>query len=414
MKRRKKKVNTQQLKQAYSARLNIYKQRIIHYLHLMDCDEVAAVMDKSTVEAMYRTRIRTLPKIHFSEGVVADHQTKHEVQSDLDVMISDKTIELYKDGPMASALDVISYLTVIYCFVKVKEQDADAKVLRLVHLFNDRAPDITALYDKAYRNVNSVMSFLGLIMTHATERLCWMEINSEKRPLGLSDYDIEVKEVVPESRILVIDDRPRPVFRFTLAFANRGPVEVSVSADKLNLDKSIGMSPIPVYVQNHLMHRLAERIDCIPEFLRQFYLYHSFEDPKVIHYKGRMLVEYNIEERNKLGYLLVDYIEGVLLVKTFLLLSNNGTPEGQKLEEISGLKKIDRQYWAIDRLSTFQHSDMKDNPKVREVFEKSGCGTLFNDLSFSEDEDIQHTTQAQQMLKFLMLKDEEEEVPAGM
>jgi uncharacterized protein len=43
-----------------------------------------------------------------------------------------------------------------------------------------------------------------------------------------------------------------------------------------------------------------------------------------------------------------------LVARTFLLLTNNGTPEGDRLREISGLTKIDHKYWATDKLSAFQ------------------------------------------------------------
>ncbi len=58
-------------------------------------------------------------------------------------------------------------------------------------------------------------------------------------------------------------------------------------------------------------------------------------------------------------------------------MTNSGTPEDQKLEDISRLKKIDKQYLAIDKLSTFQVSDIADNNELKELFEEAGCGLLF-------------------------------------
>ena len=94
------------------------------------------------------------------------------------------------------------------------------------------------------------------------------------------------------------------------------------------------------------------------------------------------------------------------------MLSNSGTPEGHQLEELSGMKKIDKQYWAIDRLSTFQKSDIKDNPQIREVFEKSGCNPLFNKISILDDDSGKHPEQAIRMLKFLEKNKDKEQMLA--
>jgi hypothetical protein len=104
-----------------------------------------------------------------------------------------------------------------------------------------------------------------------------------------------------------------------------------------------------------------------------------------------------------MGDLVVEYLDGILLVKTFLLLSNSGTPEGQQLEEVSGMNKIDREYWTIDRLSTFQNSDIKDHPKVKKVFEKSGCGTLFHKLPILDHGEEMHPKQAMLMMNYLKM-----------
>lgn len=91
-------------------------------------------------------------------------------------------------------------------------------------------------------------------------------------------------------------------------------------------------------------------------------------------------------------------------------MSSSGTPEGQMLDELSGMQKIDHTYWAIDRLSTFQNSDMKDNKEIKEIFEKAGCGVLFKEVSLFKDEDEIHIKQAMKMAKYIEWKKEKEEL----
>ncbi len=408
MKRKKKKICVQQTKQEKGARLKVYKKRIIYFLKLMDCEEVQALISDNYLSGMYYKRNNNLPKIRQTERVIADHQSIRKIQSDLDEFISYKTIEIYPDGPKVSAREVMIYIIIIYLLVTANEQSTDANVHRLVNQFKEKAPDINGLYSKACVEIDGAMSYISLALTHLNERICWLEYVSKNQGKDFLENNIKIIEKIPDRLMIVIDNHPRPVYRLAMAFPGSGLHEVSVSSDQLFLDKSIRNIPISVYFQNHVLHRLEERLDCFSRTMRELYLYANMKDPKISQFKGRTLVEYNIGKQSKMGYLVVEYLDGILLVKTFLLLSNSGTPEGQQLEEVSGMNKIDREYWTIDRLSTFQNSDMKDHPKVKEVFEKSGCGTLFNKLPILDHGEEMHPRQAIQMLKYLKMDNEQE------
>lgn len=410
MKRRKKKVNSQQSKQERETRLKIYKQKIFNFLKLIDCEEVLALIDKDTLKNMYRERNDMLPKIRHSEGVIVNHRSVRKIQGDLDALISGMTIKVGPYGNELSAKDVTAYMSIIYRMVMSNKQSADANVIRIVKQFMDKFPELNRAFQQANSEVIGAIWFVGLSLTHINERFCWMVRIANNNEAGSTDYILAIKEKVAQSINVVIDHHPRPVFPLAMAYPSAGPIEVSVSSDKLNLDNAVRNMPIPVYIQNHVLHRMEERLDSITRYMREFYLYVSMEDPKVIHFKVRILVEYNLGTGNKLGYLIVDYLNGILLVKTFLLLSNSGTPEGLRLEESSGLKKIDRQYWAIDRLSTFQQSDLKDHPQIKEIFEHAGCGSLFNDLPVLSRGQKMHNNQAMQMLKYLKMDKEQEEL----
>ncbi|MCK5102549.1 MAG: hypothetical protein KAR17_07025 [Cyclobacteriaceae bacterium] len=403
MKRRKKKVNSQQSKQDKEARLNLYKKRVLYFMKLLGCEEAQALISKSYLRGMYYKRKNNLPIIRQSTRVIADHQSIRKIQSDLDVFISDKKIEIYPDGPKVSPREVMVYIKIIYLLVTANEKSTDAGVLKIVNQFKEKAPDLNSLYGQANMEIGRVMCYIGLSLTHLNERICWLEYASKNQGKNILENNIEIVEKIPDQLMIVIDNHPRPVYRLAMAFPGSGFHEVSVSSDQLFLDKSMLNVPIPVYFQNHVLHRLEERLDCLSRTMREYYLYSNLRDPKISQFKGRTLVEYKIENQSKMGYLVVEYLDGILLVKTFLLLSNRGTPEGQQLEEVSGMNKIDREYWTIDRLSTFQNSDMKDHPKVKEVFEKSGCGTLFHKLPILDHGEEMQPMQAIQMLKYLKM-----------
>ena len=409
MKRKKKKVSAQQAKQEYGTRLKIYKQKIFHFLKLIDCEEVQALISKDMLQDMYRERNDSLPKIRHFEGAIVDRRSIRHIQADLDALISEKPIEIGSAGAKARSKDITSYIGIIYRMVKAHEHSFDANVLRIVKQFMVKYPELNGAYKKANQEIIASIWFLGLTVSRLNERFCWMERMINTKGANSEDFSLRVMEKIPQSINVVIDSNPRPVYRLAMTYPNAGLIEVSVSSDKLNLDNAVRNMPIPVYIQNHVLHRMEERLDSIPRYLREFYLIINMQASTVIHFKGRILVEYNVGSGNKLGYLIVEYLSGILLVKTFLLLSNSGTPEGQQLEEVSGMNKIDRAYWTIDRLSTFQNSDIKDHPKVKEVFEKSGCGSLFHDLPILDHDDETHSSQAAQMLKYLKMDEVNEQ-----
>jgi hypothetical protein len=71
---------------------------------------------------------------------------------------------------------------------------------------------------------------------------------------------------------------------------------------------------------------LAERLDCVHPTLASFYIYDSITAGKVIRVPDdKFLIQYRFNEK-KAGYLLAGVYEHKLVVRTFLFLTNNGTP----------------------------------------------------------------------------------------
>jgi len=92
---------------------------------------------------------------------------------------------------------------------------------------------------------------------------------------------------------------------------------------------------------------------------------------------NNLLIEFRFFD-TKAGYFRADIVDGIVLIRTFLFITNNGTPEGQLLEKNTGLQKLDKKYLAIDKLSTFMTSDLDKNDEVRHIFKTSGCQCLLD------------------------------------
>ncbi|MDZ7608589.1 MAG: hypothetical protein U5K79_24065 [Cyclobacteriaceae bacterium] len=97
----------------------------------------------------------------------------------------------------------------------------------------------------------------------------------------------------------------------------------------------------------------------------------------------------------------------IILIRTFLFITNASTPEGQLLEKNTGLQKLDKKYLALDKCSTYVNSDIGKSEKVREIFISAGCQCLLdlyekmNPLLTNKHEKFV----ADQLLKYLSVKE---------
>lgn len=333
MKRKKKKnTNTQNSKQEERARLNQFKKNIIHYLKLLDVEEAAPLFDHSTFEVLYKMRALNLPKLLLSKEIFMTGEDKKELYLSYETMMTDKTEQIY-EGLKFSPKEMVTYLTLIDSGIKLKRDSSNAKVVRLVEKYLEKVPDFDVMLQQVFNQITVIMATLGLLMTRMTKSLCWFHLDEIKDDDVKSRFIIRLNEHIPKKQMMVIDHHPRPVYPMCLAFANTGPLELTIPSEKVKVPDSFLKKEIPVFLQSHLLHRMEERLDCLPLFIREFYLYHSLTDPTFILFHGKILAEFLMDQKVKLGYILLEFHEDILLAKTFLLLSNNGTPEGEKLNE---------------------------------------------------------------------------------
>jgi hypothetical protein len=132
-----------------------------------------------------------------------------------------------------------------------------------------------------------------------------------------------------------------------------------------------------VYIQVHAINRLNERLDGVLMGSLYYSLYDSTTKLIVCkNKKGELLFEYRLFNV-KVGYLVAEIINDNIVIRTFLFLTNNGTPEGEKLHSNRGIMKADKMYLEIDKLSTFINSDITSTPALKQLFIDAGCQSLF-------------------------------------
>lgn len=239
---------------------------------------------------------------------------------------------------------------------------------------------LESVFEQATDDIYNMLLTLDLYHNDIGKTLYWINHEMNPTPGLLSGIDnlMIFNTSKPESTSVVIEDKTRPVIRLGYSFPNFGIEYITLEPSDLNIVTPIADTPLDVYIQPHALLRLSERIDCFMTGTLHYNMFLSFKEPKVFFDShNNILIEYRFLGM-KAGYFPVDIIDGKIVIRTFLFVTNNGTPEGLMLEKITGLQKLDKKYLAIDKLSTFMTSDIGNNEKVRKIFINAGCQCLLD------------------------------------
>ncbi len=208
--------------------------------------------------------------------------------------------------------------------------------------------------------------------------------NSEDNRL---EFKLEVFGIPSQKKMFKLNGHNRPIYRIAnYSSTNEAQwltIKTSLFKDIYKGDKE----EIDVYIQSHALKRLAERLDLLDKKAINYALnentctlqYFDF-------YKGYIFLKFIVHDI-KVGYLVASIIDDKLIFRTFLFVTHNSTPEGDKLKEITGLEKNDVSYWKIDRLSTLVNINEEAYPELVNIFKDAGLEDLIQlkDKDFNVD-----------------------------
>jgi hypothetical protein len=228
--------------------------------------------------------------------------------------------------------------------------------------------------------MSDMMDGVPFLINSPDESISWLslgiEIEDTFKPAAY--FQFKVSSYKPKQKQIVIDGNARPAYEVCWGYRDEGIIKVVLTPQKLGLSDDEFPEPLPVYIQNHAINKMYERIDCIKPFFLPCCIFSSLVIP--VYIKGphhTFLINFMVSGF-KLGYFVASVQQGVLLVQTFLFITNNGTPEGDRLAALTKLKKLDKEYLTLDKLSAFYASDIADTPEVKQLFLDAGCTDLFN------------------------------------
>lgn len=383
-KRKKKQSEHTKLKLAEAHRRNEFFYKLNYLIAAVTGDaSVYRLIPEKELDHIFLIRLRAL-RIKADTGSNISSAFIADARLAIFRLLKRSTLQYTPGGPIIT-LDM--FLTVgitLYTYLSIlKDLDFPAakklkSALAAVTLETENE-DRTDVMGTLFAQMDILDNIIPFIQNDFKEAIYWVEdeLVTEGYVLPLTYYQLTIRCEKPDRMNFVIDGNSRPAYRLSWGTTENGIIKLSADPVKLGLSSEMYPEQLPVYVQAHALNRLYERIDCVLQTEIPVSIFMSLADCEYCTGRGKTyLIKYNLQHK-KAGYFVADIHQGVLLVHTFLFLTNNGTPEGDRLLANTGLGKLDKAYLNIDKLSTFYKSDIAENPAIKQIFVKAGCGELF-------------------------------------
>ena len=377
-KRKKKKPD---LKQQQAQLRKAYVRKMIALAERVGAEDFRVLMTPDMMDCLVALRIRM-------DTVAADDipvTVLQAVGARQDELFCAYEVALGESGPSVPLRDFLTLGQALYFFV-TSESNLNVKTGRPLgeerrrEVLRERLADFldwTEERAEPYQRLNEILWYITLPFSELGSHLYWMTHQFTVEGVRLNNR-FELHAERPERRRVRLDGIARSVFRVGWALPGAGPVWVAIDRFLFDDTREPGQEMLPVFVQSHALHRMTERLDGTDRNTQQFYLYISLQNAEVVkNQRGQWLIAYYFQQC-KLGYLLVEPVENMLVIRTFLFVTMDSTPEGQALQEAVGLEAVDKKYLAIDRFRTFLLSDIGHHPDIKELFVQAGCQDLFN------------------------------------
>jgi hypothetical protein len=374
--KKKKPSNEAQMKMLEAKSRKEFKQNLLRVCTLLGDGSVCSMFTGELFERMFNRR-GIAPKVKAEEGYDIPVDIPVVVKKALNSLMKTINKPIKEGGPEMSAIDFCVTLLPMQLFWSIDrhiEQYKDRPELpRLLKIL----PGMDVIYSMLPKFMNDiafhsdVYIFLYQCFTEGsyTGRA---DLLSDDRTGSLIQIIVKVSFHPPEWRTFGSGDKQRLAIRMACSRGGR-LVKIDIESQLLGLR---GNNPIPVYIMQHAIKRLNERISCKYPQASEFEMMLAFIVPKITRQgKSHYLVEFRTSNL-KAGYFLCELVENALLVRTFLFLTHDGTPEGKMLTETTGLGKLDQKYLRFDNLLTLANSDILSNEEAMDIFRKAGCGEL--------------------------------------
>lgn len=419
MKKKTKGKTPHQIKLEQAHQRNLYLQKLKSVMDLISSEPAYHLLRPADIINLYFTRLRP-PKLKFQEinGLKFTVDVIKAANDHLTRILKQTLVTIDDAGTQINSYDFYTFVETIFLTWRNIEDDTFPNARKFLERFPLFTNGYTSKRVDALMLVDETIKQLGWMYSHIPERIVWTEPEDKQfsgDPLDnacfYNNYLVHVER--PESEVLDIDGNKRSIFRIGIG-TKKGVVWLSVTPEKLGRQGILNKFPLKVYIQKHAIERIRERLGDFFHKINFFLITAAIMECEVYPAEGDSILFLCKSNSFKVGYLKASIIGDKVLIRTFLFLTNNGTPEGKKLESLLGIQKEDKKYLGIDKLNVFITSDIEQNENLKTIFCQAGCGDLFQikkHLSKSQDQDIQC---ADYFSKYLGLENPADPVPVNM
>jgi hypothetical protein len=241
-------------------------------------------------------------------------------------------------------------------------------------------------YDKYADKFTYLIEYACFMYSDFSKHCVYTYNHDSYRSSGLLYQIITIGTYPLEVRYATIHGDRRPIIQTGELHYNEGKPYLmpnTVSYRQLHIKDPSGKKEVPVYIQQHAVDRTLQRTCCgVPGGAISFVNGSFIQKLKIINEGDKYLVECRWGEI-KIGYFVGMLINNIFVILTFLLITHSSTPEGRKLSQITGLKREDMEFLAIDDLKTLINSDIARDKRIIKIFTAAGCKSILkmnNDL----------------------------------
>lgn len=293
---------------------------------------------------------------------------------------------VWPTGVAVTYREIVYYLDIVLTIMNANVKD-DSNAPVELKSYVKQLLDLTFKGVNAYiRHLNALSISLSSALSNPKSKyfLAWMDMavytqaqNHKENQSTSWKYFINYEYVEVPTHKFEVDGKWHVGYRVATSFFNQKQRSwVGMPATLFGLDSS---DELELYVQSHALIRLSERLDVLDVKMVWFECIHSINENPVAMPHGKSTFYIPVVVQNvKLGYFVASVINRRILLRTFLFITNSSTPEGIKLDRLTGLNKLDKTFLRIDKLSSFFNVEMEKSPEFIDVFTQANLTSLVN------------------------------------
>lgn len=338
------------------------------------------ILNKFNLEVLYQKRIRPYKFIaDKSKKGKVDKKDLEVINRGMSMLLHEKYIDVGKEKYKISLYDFSVYVESLHLYWRnaAKEnEEIGARFKACFPLFND---DFMNIRTKVLEEVKRLMDYVTFTYSDSFSHiLSYKKEDPDSSLHSVFHNNYLLLELNPDTETISLDGHNRTIYKVCYAI-NELFYPLAILPEKLGLNGVSGQLPIQVYIQRHVLERMEERLDRFFSICNYGFIIYPLFSGEILPAEKKNSFLIPLEYQHiRLGYFEGDLVGDKLIIRTFLFITNSGTPEGKKLENLLGLQMADKKYLGIDKLSTFINSDIKKDERLMGLFRQSGCGDLIN------------------------------------